>query len=282
MIYLIALGALFALAANSVLIRLAVVDYGADPAAFAVVRVATGAVVLMTLALLQNRGAWPTKARAFAGAVCLAGYIIGFSLAYRTLDAGFGALLLFGWVQITIFATVVARGNRPSAFQWTGAMVAFLGLVWLLKPSSDLGPLSAIDLALMSFAGMSWGFYTLLGRGAGDPVRVNAMSFALCLLFVLPLLMVGNGTLSGAALMLAMVSGGITSGLGYALWYRIVAIIDPALAGVGQLMVPVLASLGGLVWIKEPITVQWLIGAALVLGGIGLSIAPQIIAKRRL
>ena len=282
MIYLIALDALFALAANSVLIRLAVVDYGADPAAFAVVRVATGAVVLMTLALLQKRGAWPTKARAFAGAVCLAGYIIGFSLAYRTLDAGFGALLLFGWVQITIFATVVVRGNRPSAFQWTGAMVAFLGLVWLLKPSSDLGPLSAIDLALMSFAGMSWGFYTLLGRGAGDPVRVNAMSFALCLLFVLPLLMVGNGTLSGAALMLAMVSGGITSGLGYALWYRIVAIIDPALAGVGQLMVPVLASLGGLVWIKEPITVQWLIGAALVLGGIGLSIAPQIIAKRRL
>ena len=282
MIYLIALGALFALAANSVLIRLAVVDYGADPAAFAVVRVATGAVVLMTLALLQKRGAWPTKARAFAGALCLAGYIIGFSLAYRTLDAGFGALLLFGWVQITIFAAVVVRGNRPSAFQWIGAMVAFLGLVWLLKPSSDLGTLSAIDLALMSFAGMSWGFYTLLGRGAGDPVRVNAMSFALCLLFVLPLLMVGNGALSGAALMLAMVSGGITSGLGYALWYRIVAVIDPALAGVGQLMVPVLASLGGLVWIKESITVQWLIGAALVLGGIGLSIAPQIIAKRRL
>ena len=282
MIYLIALGALFALAANSVLIRLAVVDYGADPAAFAVVRVATGAVVLMTLALLQKRGAWPTKARAFAGAVCLAGYIIGFSLAYRTLDAGFGALLLFGWVQITIFATVVVRGNRPSVFPWIGAMVAFLGLVWLLKPSSDLGTLSAIDLALMSFAGMSWGFYTLLGRGAGDPVRVNAMSFALCLLFVLPLLMFGNVALSGAALMLAMVSGGITSGLGYALWYRIVAVIDPALAGVGQLMVPVLASLGGLVWIKEPITVQWLIGAALVLGGIGLSIAPQIIAKRRL
>jgi drug/metabolite transporter (DMT)-like permease len=282
MIYLIALGALFALAANSVLIRLAVVDYGADPAAFAVVRVATGAVVLMTIALLQKRGAWPTKARAFAGAACLAGYIIGFSLAYRTLDAGFGALLLFGWVQITIFATVVVRGNRPSAFQWIGAMVAFLGLVWLLKPSSDLGRLPIIDLMLMSFAGMSWGFYTLLGRGAGDPVRVNAMSFALCLLFVLPLLMVGNGALSGPALVLAMVSGGITSGLGYALWYRIVAAIDPALAGVGQLMVPVLASLGGLVWINEPITVQWLIGAALVLGGIGLSIAPQIIAKRRL
>lgn len=282
MIYLIALGALFALAANSVLIRLAVVDYGADPAVFAVVRVATGAVVLMTIALLQKRGAWPTTARSFAGAVCLAGYIIGFSLAYRTLDAGFGALLLFGWVQITIFATVVARGNRPSVFQWIGAMVAFFGLVWLLKPSSDLGALPVIDLMLMSFAGMSWGFYTLLGRGAGDPVRVNAMSFALCLLLVLPLMMVGNGALSGPALVLAMVSGGITSGLGYALWYRIVAVIDPALAGVGQLMVPVLASLGGLVWINEPITVQWLIGAALVLGGIGLSIAPQIIAKRRL
>lgn len=282
MIYLVALGALFALAANSVLIRLAVVDYGADPAAFAVLRVATGAVVLMTMALLQKRGAWPTKARSFAGALCLAGYIVGFSLAYRTLDAGFGALLLFGWVQITIFATVVVRGTRPSVFQWIGAIVAFFGLVWLLKPSSDLGSVPVIDLILMSLAGVSWGFYTLLGRGAGDPVRVNAMSFALCLLFVLPLLMVGNGALSGPALMLAMVSGGITSGLGYALWYRIVAVIDPALAGVGQLMVPVLASLGGLVWINEPITVPWLIGAALVLGGIGLSIAPQIIAKRRL
>ena len=282
MIYLVALGALFALAANSVLIRLAVVDYGADPAAFAVVRVATGAIVLMMFAFLQKRGAWPTKARSMAGAVCLAGYIIGFSLAYRSLDAGFGALLLFGWVQITIFAWVVARGNRPSMFQWIGAIVAFLGLVWLLKPSTDLGHLPVIDLALMSFAGMSWGFYTLLGRGAGDPVRVNAMSFALCLLIVLPLLFFGNGVLSSSALALAMVSGGITSGLGYALWYRIVAVIEPALAGVGQLMVPVLASLGGLVWIKEPITFQWLIGAALVLGGIGLSIVPQFIAKRRL
>lgn len=273
---LLVLLALIALAANSVLIRLAVVAHGADPAVFAVVRVAAGAAVLAALALARG-GAWPRAfgAAHWAGAVMLAGYMAGFSLAYRSLDAGFGALLLFGWVQVTIFAVVVAQGQRPGLLRWIGSGVAMAGLGWLLWPGPDGIAAAPVDMALMSAAGICWGVYTLLGRGRGDPVQVNAMSFALCLPLVLPLLAVAQGGLSGPALWLALVSGGVTSGLGYALWYGVVARIDATLAGIGQLSVPVIATLGGLIWIGEAPGWRMIAGGALVLGGIALALVPR-------
>ncbi len=267
--------ALVALAANSVLIRLAVVDHGADPALFAIVRVAAGAAVLMALAGATGRARPRVFTRAhWAGAGMLAGYMAGFSIAYRSLDAGFGALLLFGWVQITIFAIVVAQGARPALRRWLGAGVAMVGLVWLLWPEGRGFAGAPVDMALMSGAGICWGIYTLLGRGQGDPVAVNAANFALCLPLVLPLLVLAQGGLGPIALMLALVSGGVTSGLGYAIWYQVVARIDATTAGIGQLSVPVIATLGGLVLIGESPTLRMVLGGALVLGGIGLSLVP--------
>ena len=267
--------ALVALAANSVLVRLAIVGFEADPGLFAIVRVASGAIVLALLALPRVSGAWPTPIRAIKGAVYLAGYMVGFSLAYRTLDAGVGALLLFGSVQVAIFGLLVASGDRPPLLQWIGAVIALGGLGYLLQPSPDLADVSGVDVALMVVAGVCWGAYTLLGRGAGDPVRVNAMSFILSLPLVLPLALFATQGLTGTALWLAVMSGALTSGLGYALWYHVVSRIPPTLAGVGQLSVPVIAAYGGVIVIGEPITMTTQIGSAIVLGGIGLSLIGQ-------
>ena len=272
--------ALLALAANSVLVRWAVVDFAADPGLFAIVRVASGAAVLGLLAGLRRRPSGVAPWRLGAGALALATYMIGFSLAYRSLDTGLGALLLFGWVQVSIFAILVVRGLRPPALHWLGAAVAFAGLAWLLAPDGSQREAEAVDLILMSGAGIAWGLYTLLGRGAGDPVTLNAASFALCLPLVLPLWAFASGGLAGPALWLAVLSGAVTSGLGYALWYAIVPRLEPAVTGVAQLSVPVIATFGGVLFVGEAVTLKLIFGAALVLGGIGLSLLPDRRAKR--
>ncbi|MBI1417813.1 MAG: EamA family transporter [Limimaricola sp.] len=270
---LMILAALIALAANSVLIRLAVVEYGADPAAFGVVRVAAGAMALALLMWGSGRR-WPPMAtgRRLAGAGMLALYVAGFSLAYRTLDAGLGALLLFGAVQMTVFAVVVARGEAVPPRRWIGAGIAFAGLLVLLWPGGTTGHVALRDALAMLVAGGAWGIYTLLGRGGADPVPATAANFVLALPLVLPLWALAGHGLSFPALGLAVTSGAVTSGLGYVLFYSIVARIDATLAGIAQLSVPVIATLGGLALIGEPVTLRLVLAGAMVLGGIGFSI----------
>ncbi len=264
---------LLALGANSVLIRVAVVRYGADPALFAVVRVVAGAVILAALVQATGRD-WPpldTRRRWF-GAAMLAAYVVPFSLAYRTLDAGLGALMLFGWVQITVFAVVVGRGQAVPLRRWIGALVAFSGLVLLLWPGQATAHVALRDAAFMCLAGISWGVYTLLGQRDADPVAATAANFLLAVPMVLPLILFASGSIGGTALGLAIVSGAVTSGLGYALFYTVLPELDPGVAAVGQLSVPVLATLGGLVVIGEGVSLRFLLAAALVLGGIGVSV----------
>ncbi|OUD09170.1 hypothetical protein BVC71_10730 [Marivivens niveibacter] len=275
---LISAFAICALAANSVLIRMAVVDFGADPAQFAVVRVAAGALVLMSLATRGRAMVWPSPLRAAKGAIALAGYIIGFSIAYRSLDTGLGALILFGSVQLTIFAVVVVGGASIHRLQWIGTAIALAGLAYLLRP--DGSDVSYIDIALMIGAGVAWGAYTLLGRGVSDPIQNNAANFAIALPLVAPLLLISNGELGAGGLICAVLSGAIASGVGYAAWYTVVARIDAATAGIVQLSVPVIAAFGGLLFVNEPITLRLIVGAALVLGGIAVSVIPQM-RKRR-
>jgi drug/metabolite transporter (DMT)-like permease len=264
--------ALVALGANSVLIRLAVVRYDADPAAFAVLRVASGALALGALMAITGRH-WPRFGRRrWAGSAMLAAYMIGFSMAYRTLDAGLGALILFGTVQITVFAVVVGRGDRVSGQRWIGAALAFGGLVVLLRPGRAIAHIAWGDAALMALAGIAWGVYTLLGRRDNDPVAATAANFLLALPLTLPLLVFDAGGLDGPALAPAILSGAVTSGLGYVLFYSVLPSLDATIAGIAQLSVPVLAAFGGLILIGEPVTLRLVVAGLLVLGGIGLSL----------
>lgn len=270
---LLCLLTLASLAANSVLIRLSVVRYGADPALFAVVRVASGALVLAALVAASGRS-WPRlmTRRRWWGAAMLAGYVVTFSLAYRTLDAGLGALLLFGWVQITVFVVVVARGQAVPLLKWIGAGVAFAGLVLLLWHGQGAASGRLRDMALICLSGVCWGVYTLLGQKDADPIAATAANFLLALPLTAPLALMATGGLGTGGLVLALISGGITSGLGYVLFYTVLPDLEPSVAAVGQLSVPVLATLGGLLLIGEAVTLRFVVSAALVLGGIGLSL----------
>jgi drug/metabolite transporter (DMT)-like permease len=263
---------MIAFAANSVLNRMALVGDATGPAAFALIRLGAGAVFLLVLAYGRKRGRVPWRAkRRLWGAATLAVYVLGFSFAYVTLEAGVGALILFGGVQITMFIGALALGERVPRARWLGSGVAFGGLAVLLWPVGGVAP----DLggaALMVAAAIGWGIYSLLGRGGDDPLGATAANFAIAVPvgLVVFALLPGEVTLRGAVL--AVLSGAVTSGAGYALWYSVLARLEASLAAVAQLAVPVIATAGGLVLLGEAVSLRFVAATALVLAGIALSL----------
>ncbi|MFD1341691.1 DMT family transporter [Litorisediminicola beolgyonensis] len=268
---------MIAFAANSVLNRAGLVGGGIDAVSFGTVRLLAGAVTLAGLTW-AFRGGVPLGGRLRAvGVLALLTYIYGFSTAYLALDAGLGALILFGTVQVTMFAGALLGGERPQPQRWAGAGIAFAGLVWLLLPGSALG-VSPLHGLMMALAGIGWGVYSLAGRNAGDALSGTAANFILAAPLGLILgLVVGNGLPSGApsGLALAVLSGAVTSGLGYALWYTVLPKLTASAAAVAQLTVPVIAILGGAVLLGEAISAQALLAAGIVLGGVALSVLPR-------
>ena len=255
--------AMLAFAANSVLNRMAVGSGRIDPVVFAVVRLATGAAVLG--GLLVWRGAiWPGWAGRVPGVAGLLVYLFGFSAAYLALDAGTGALILFGVVQITMFAGAWLSGEALPARRMVGAAGALIGLALLLAPKGG----EAVPVAAMAVAGIGWGIYSLAGRRQSDALAATAWNFVLAVPVGLGVLLVWPGQWSGAGAALAMLSGGVTSGLGYAVWYAVVPQLGAGRAAVAQLSVPLVAAAGGFVAMGEVPGPRFWLAAALVLAGV--------------
>ena len=278
---LVALTALVmvAFAANSVLNRAAVGAGQIGALDFALLRALAGAVVLVAMIRLGG-GRVPLLApRRIMGGVMLSTYLIGFSLAYLAMDAGLGALILFGGVQVTMFAGALVLGERPPARRWFGAALALAGLVWLVWPGQGVdAPLWAVGA--MGAAAIGWGLYSLIGRGSADPLGDTGAAFvwAVVLGFVAVLVQTGGSTVNDATwpgMGLAVISGAVTSGLGYALWYHVLPRIGASVAGLVQLSVPVIAGLGGALLLAEMPTLGMALAGAVVLGGIGWGLWPQ-------
>lgn len=268
---------MIAFAANSILNRVAVDSGEIDPGAFAVMRVLSGTAMLALLLRFQGKK-MPVmhRERRMMGAAALALYMIGFSMAYTVLNAGLGALILFGVVQITMFVLSALSGGGPGRAQLIGASIAFGGLILILWPGEGAS-VDRSGVIFMTCAGIGWALYTLAGRGARDPLPVTAANFALAGPFVvLAGLMLGDlSAMTGYGALLVVISGAITSGMGYALWYSVLPRITAPTAAIVQLSVPVLAILGGALLLSEPVGMRFLIGAAIVLGGIALSLRPK-------
>ncbi|MGD9919223.1 MAG: DMT family transporter [Paenirhodobacter sp.] len=265
---------MLAFAANSVLNRMAVGVAGLDPALAAVLRLGAGAGVLMAL-VLARRGTAALRVApgvAAAGMATLFLYILGFTLANGRIDAGIGALILFGSVQITMFAAALLWREPVGRWRVIGAGVAFSGLAVLMLPAGG----AAVDptgAALMALGGIGWGLYSLNGRRAGDALAATAVNFTLALVPALVWLGLGQGTPAVTwGIWPALLSGAVTSGMGYALWYAVVPRLAASLAAVAQLSVPVLAALGGAALLAEVPGPRFWFAAALVIGGIALSL----------
>lgn len=260
--------ALLAFAGNSLLARLALRDGGMDPASFTALRLASGALVLWMLANAlrkdrEGRGRWGSALMLFA-------YAAFFSFAYVQLEAGAGALLLFGAVQITMIGRGLWRGERLAAWQWLGLALAVGGLAGLLLPGLTAPPPG--PAAMMAAAGVAWGLYSLRGQGAGDPLRVTAGNFIRCLPFAAVLLLstIGGVRIGAAGVAYAVASGALASGVGYAIWYTALPALRPSTAATLQLLVPLLVAVAGIALLGEPATLRLALAALAIIGGVAL------------
>ncbi|MCR9126647.1 MAG: DMT family transporter [Rhodobacteraceae bacterium] len=263
-----------AFAANSIFNRLAVDSGAAAPLDFAVLRVVSGAVALIALVLWQRRDLTLWRAPRLLGAGALTVYLVGFSLAYLTLDAGLGALILFAVVQMTMLALSALRGARATLRQGIGAAIALAGLAWVLWPEPD-APMAVAGAALMALAGLGWGIYTMIGRGEADPLAATAANFLLAVPLVAAVALWAGADpaqVTPAGYALAIASGALTSGMGYALWYSVLPRIDASLAATVQLSVPVIALVLGALLLGEAVAARALVGVSLVIGGIFLTL----------
>ncbi|WP_422034317.1 DMT family transporter [Reyranella sp.] len=262
--------AMLAFAGNSLLCRVALRDTSIDAASFTSIRLASGALVLWVL--LRSRGKQPLAAGSWPMAAMLFAYAVCFSFAYRDLTAATGALLLFGAVQLTMTGYGLFAGERLKGLRLVGVLIAIAGLVWLLLPGLSAPP--PLAAGLMLAAGLAWGVYSLLGRGAGDATAATGGNFIRAMPFaaILSLAAATGASPDQTGLIYAVLSGAVTSGLGYVLWYAALPALSATSAATIQLCVPAIAALGGAVLLAEPITARLLLASAAILGGIALTI----------
>lgn len=261
--------AMLAFAANSLLCRLALAQTAIDPASFGSVRLVSGA--LMLAVLMRLRPTRPTIANAdWPAAIMLWVYVACFSFAYLTLAAGTGALILFGAVQLTMFGAGLYAGERFAASAWIGLGLALTGMLYLVSPGfAAPAPLGA---ALMAAAGIAWGVYSLRGRKSSDPLAATAGNFwrAAPFALVLSLLFVKSFHASTAGVALAIASGALTSGIGYAIWYAALPGLSAMRAATVQLLVPPMAALAGVFVLSEAVSFRLALASAAILGGVAL------------
>ncbi|QSX37193.1 DMT family transporter [Shewanella sedimentimangrovi] len=274
---LLTLLTLCAFAGNSLLCRAALSQTSIDAASFTSLRLMSGALMLGLIARLNRQGA-PGRGNWLSG-LALWVYAAGFSLSYLQLSTAMGALILFGAVQFTMIGVGLVRGERLTLYQWLGLVLAFGGLVGLLLPGLAAPPL--VGALLMLSAGIAWGIYSLRGRKGGDPLRVNAGNFLYALVpaLLFSLIWPGDTSWDYPGIGYALASGALASGIGYAIWYRVLPELKASTAASVQLSVPVLASLGGIVFLGESLSLRLVLASIAILGGILLVILARTASK---
>lgn len=269
--------AMLAFAANSLLCRMALAEHAVDAASFTMIRMLSGAVVLFLFVVYRDRqwqaaGSWYSALALFIYAAC-------FSLAYKFLATGTGALLLFGSVQCSMISFALYKGERLSLFQSVGLVCAYSGLVFLLLPGIEAPPL--LPALAMACAGVAWGVYSLRGRSVSDATLATAGNFIrtipMAIIFLVAFYVLSsNGAnaiyISWQGVVLSVASGALASGLGYAIWYFVLPSLQSTSAASVQLSVPVVAAFAGVLFLSEPISIRFLIASVAILGGVAATI----------
>jgi drug/metabolite transporter (DMT)-like permease len=269
-VFILTLLAMIAFASNSLLCRAALRDTSIDPGSFTFVRILSGAIALWLI--LTPRRSTLSREGNWISAFALFGYAAAFSFAYVDLSAGTGALLLFGAVQATMILWGLRKGERLDAIQIVGLAAALIGLVLLVLPGISAPPF--ISSVLMLGAGVAWGIYSLRGKNAADAIAATTGNFLRAVPFAafVSLIMLSKVHLDSLGIVYAVISGAITSGIGYVIWYTALPNLKAVSAATVQLSVPVLAATGGILFLNEPITSRYFIASVAVLGGILLVI----------
>jgi len=271
--------AMIAFAANSIICRVALKEDSLDAASFTTVRLLTGALTLWLIVSIRRTGKQRIDNHARRSAIMLALYAVSFSFAYINLNIATGALILFGAVQATMMLKGFLSGERLDFLEWIGFTTAFTGLLVLVFPGLTApSPTGAI---LMLIAGIGWGSYSVLGRRSQNPIDDSAINFLLAapICLAVSIFMYSALHITVRGLLLASLSGSIMTGCAYVVWYKALSGLTVIRASIVQLSVPVLAALGGIFLLDEPLSLRIIIAGILILGGVGLGLGG--LSKRR-
>ncbi|MBX2991245.1 MAG: DMT family transporter [Bacteroidetes bacterium] len=261
-------------ASNSILCRLALAPGLIDAASFTSIRLISGALALAIILAAREKGV-PAFQLNWLSAFALFSYAVPFSFAYLRISAGVGALILFGAVQATMIGSHLFEGNRLHVRELIGLLLALAGLAGLTLPGADAPDL--LGAGIMAVAGVAWGVYSLRGKGVADPLRATASNFVVSLVFVLPIAAVPvvGRVASSEGILLAIGSGALASGVGYAIWYTALRGLSASQAGIVQLLVPVLAAYGGVLFLDESVTLRLAIAGVAIFSGVTLAVVAR-------
>jgi drug/metabolite transporter (DMT)-like permease len=264
---------LIAFAANSFLCRMALGGHLIDPVSFTTVRLLSGAMALMAISRLFGESKRPPSSKgSWVSGLALFAYAAAFSLAYVSLSTGTGALILFGSVQLTMLGAAIKAGEHIGPVQWAGSIVAIGGLFYLVLPG--ISAPDHLGALLMGVSGAAWGVYSIRGKSVSAPVAMTTGNFSRSA----PMAMIASAVsfraahMEASGILMALISGVVTSGLGYVLWYKAIRSLSTTQASVVQLVVPVLAAFGGVVFLSEKVSSRLIAASVLILGGVALSI----------
>ncbi|MEL4454545.1 DMT family transporter [Lutimonas vermicola] len=274
--------ALSAFAANSVICRLALKEKAIDPGLFTGIRLISGASVLAILVFLSRGDRSSYSKGSWVSGFVLFLYAAAFSYAYITLETGTGALIIFGSVQITMIAYSLLSGYKMSVWEWLGVFLSIAGFVYLMLPDAKTPSVSGF--VLMTISGVSWGLYSIRGRDSKNPLNETAFNFLRATPFLMLLLffIAKDANASTKGILLALLSGTITSGIGYTIWYMALKELSSIQASIVQLFVPVLAAIGGVIFVGELISSKLIIASLMILGGVFLLIVKKTKVKTNL
>ena len=275
-LYFLTAMALVAFAANSVLCRLALGDGSIDPVSFTSIRLVGGALALSLIFWFTKVSEKVEKPQgSWSSGVALYAYAVSFSLAYISLSSGTGALILFGAVQITMLLAAFRSGEQMGWRQWVGFFVAIAGIIYLVSPGIEAPDLGGA--VLMMISGVAWGLYSIAGKSVTAPIAMTTGNFIRAAIITVPtsICALAFVNISSFGVALALTSGVVTSGLGYVIWYKAVPLLTTTQAAILQLLVPLLAALGGVVFISEQFTLRLGIASLLILGGVVFSICAK-------
>jgi drug/metabolite transporter (DMT)-like permease len=273
------MAAVLAFAANSVLCRLALGDQLIDPASFTALRIVSGCVTLLVVLLIKKliSSQSPLKKqlnlklkgsfRSWLDSLSLLLYAVCFSFAYNSLNTATGALILFATVQVGLLVVNFLQGKRLNRVEWFGVLITMSGFILLMLPKAESPSLNGS--ILMMIAGIAWVLYTVAGKKAADPLQMITVSFVRCLPFCILLLLFffAQWQVTEQGILLAILSGSFASGLGYVIWYQALRHITLTVAALSQLGAPVLAAVGGVFLVGEPMTaILWVSASAIVFG----------------
>jgi len=267
-----------AFAANSIFCRLALFDSANSPVSFTLLRLFSGTILLLFF-FFKVRSSEPIKpnAKNSLAAITLFAYALFFSLAYVQLNTGTGALILFASVQLTMMVASFVQGHTMNKQESIGIILALIGFIYLFLPGITMP--NIVGAAFMCLSGVSWGIYSLLGQGSKNSVFSTARNFLFTLPLIILLAIFHKFQLTHAGIIWAILSGGITSGLGYVLWYTVLKDLKTSTAAIVQLSVPVIAAFGGVIFLSEVIHHRLVIAGCLIFSGIYLKVKPTSLIK---